>query len=77
MTVRNHIIASHVIDASKPITSRTGVDRATKATMTLATAAALLDANGLTVGAASVTELSLRLNRRIADYYRNRGSITE
>lgn len=62
--------ASHVLNAEKPITSRTGVNRAAKARVTLATAQAIFVANGQTGGAQACQVVIDKLNDRITEYYR-------
>lgn len=66
---KNTVTTSRVIDIRKPITSRTGVDRATKARDTLATAQAILLASGQDLLADALTSQIERLNREIVVYY--------
>ncbi|URC18105.1 hypothetical protein SEA_ZENTENO07_4 [Mycobacterium phage Zenteno07] len=70
MTTPSHrAIASHVINADKPITSRTGASRAAKARQTLATAEAILSGNGQTGAAMSCREVIRRINEQLKVYY--------
>lgn len=67
------ITASHVADVGRPITSRSGVNRASKTRTTLATAQAILKASG--EHAASAMEPAIRtLSERITAYYRGVGA---
>lgn len=63
------VTASRVTDTRKPITSRTGADRATKARETLATAQAILIESGQDILADALTPQIERLHREIAVYY--------
>ena len=71
------ITASRVVNTAQPITSRTGVNRATKARETLATAQAILRAStaGPNLTADAIQPSIDQLSGHIADYYRNRGPI--
>lgn len=71
------ITASRVVNTAQPITSRTGVNRATKARETLATAQAILRAStaGPNLAADAIQPSIDQLTSHIADYYRNRGPI--
>jgi hypothetical protein len=71
------ITRSRVVNTAKPITSRTGVDRAMKARETLATAQAILRAStdGPNYAADAIQPNIDQLSAQIADYYRRRGNV--
>jgi hypothetical protein len=72
----NNVTASRVSNTQKPITSRTGLNRATKARETLATAQAiLLRSEGHHVADAIQPYID-QLSHQIANYYRSSNANT-
>lgn len=67
------ITASHVADVGRPITSRSGVNRASKTRQTLATARAILIASGEFEGAKALDRPIDTLSARIRAYYSQNG----
>lgn len=67
------VTASHVADVGKPITSRSGVNRASKTRQTLATAQAILTASGEHVAAAAMQPAINTLSAQIRTYYQGVG----
>lgn len=67
------VTASHVADVAKPITSRSGVNRASKTRTTLATAQAILTASGEHDAARALNGPIRTLTERIRAYYATQG----
>lgn len=63
------VVASRVLDVRKPITSRTGAERAHKARDTLLTAQAIVVASGDLYAAAQIEPRIRELNHQISLYY--------
>lgn len=70
----SEVTASHVADVGKAITSRSGVNRASKTRTTLATAQAILVASGEEYAARAMQTAIDTLSARIRDYYRGVGA---